>query len=268
MIGGAMKNNIPASFKTDLFVKFSSRLTVSKSELLEFCRLQDPELTEKAFRRILYSLKREKHILPLGAGVYALLNPSALTKREKFVPRLSPATQELGVILRENFPYAQYVLWETNVLHEFMTHQLGQRQIILEVEKDACEAVFNRLKEQPSVNAFLEPDKVTIERYITSSPDSILVLKLITQSPKFKNDDISFARLEKILVDIFADKDRFLAFHGQELINIFENAFSMYWINTKTMFRYAGRRKATNRLEEFINSQIQIDLLSYTGETT
>jgi len=262
-----MKNNIPASFNTDLFGKFSSRFTVNKSELLEFCRLQDPEMTEKGFRRILYSLEREKHILPLGAGVYALLNPTALPKREKFAPRLSSAAQELLVFVQEDFPYAQYVIWETNILHEFMVHQPGSGQIILEVEKDACEAVFNRLKEQLSVNAFLEPDKLTIERYISSSLDSILVLKLISQSPKFKKNGISFARLEKILVDIFADKDRFFTFHGQELINIFENAFSTYWINTKTMFRYAGRRKATDRLEEFINTQTKIELSAYTEES-
>lgn len=264
-----MKDNIQVSLNSsDLLVKFSSRLTVSKSELLEFCRLQDPELTEKAFRRILYSLEREKHILPLGGGVYALLNPTILPKREKFVPRLSPAAQELRVFVQENFPYAQYVIWETKILHEFMIHQPGSGQIVLEVEKDACESVFNQLKELLSQNIFLDPERVTVERYISSSPESILVLKLITQSPKFKSNGISFARLEKILVDIFADDNRFFAFHGQELINIYDNAFSTYWINTKTMFRYAGRRKATDRLEEFINTQTRIDLSAYTEETS
>ena len=68
------------------------------------------------------------------------------------------------------------------------------------------------------------------------------------------------AKLEKILVDIFSDEDRFFIFHGQEMINIFDNAFSNYWINTKTLFRYAGRRKAAERLKHFINSETQIKL--------
>ena len=258
-----MKKNNPTLANLDLFVKFSNRETVRKVELREFYRLQDPDLTEQAFRRILYSLEKEKLVLPLGAGIYALLNPSILSNRKKFVPSLSSAAQELSLILQENFPYTQYMIWETNILHEFMTHQPGQSHIILEVEKEACESVFNLLKEQPSRRIFLEPDRVTIERYIINSSESILLLRLITQSPKTKTNGILIARLEKILVDIFADEDRFFTFHGQEMINIFENAFSMYWINTKTLFRYAGRRKVTTRLKNFINTQTQIELSSF-----
>jgi hypothetical protein len=141
-----------------------------------------------------------------------------------------------------------------------MTHQPGQNQIILEIEKEATESVFNKLKEQSSRNIFLEPDRVTFERYIIDTPESILLLQLVTQSPKMKTKSIVSARLEKILVDIFSDEDRFFTFQGQEMINIFENAFSMYWINTKTLFRYAGRRKVVERLKNFINTQTQINL--------
>ena len=265
MVGGAMKNNNPNLVNLDLYAAFSNRETVRKTELWELYRLQDPELTEQAFRRILYSLEKEKIILPLGAGMYALLNPALLSNRNIFSPNLSSAAQELSLILRENFPYTQNMIWETNILHEFMTHQPGQSQIILEIEKEACESVFNLLKEQPSRRIFLEPDRMTIERYIINSSENILLLRLITQSPKIKTNGIAIARLEKILVDIFADEDRFFAFHGQEMINIFENAFSMYWINTKTLFRYAGRRKVTTRLKNFINTQTQIELSSFLG---
>jgi len=262
-----MKNNNTDTPDPDLFVQFSDRETVRKDELFTFYHSRDPELTEQAFRRVLYSIEKQGIVFPLGAGVYALPKSSTPNSKSIFAPRLSSAIQELGLFLNEQFPYTKYAIWETSTLHEFMVHQPGSGQIILEIEKDACESVFNRLKEQHSVNTFLEPDRLTIERYITSSPESILVLKLITQSPKFKKNGISFARLEKILVDTFADEDRFFAFHGQELINIYENAFSTYWINTKTMFRYAGRRKAKHRLEEFINTQTRIELSAYTGET-
>lgn len=265
MTGGAMKNNNPTLPNLDLNVKFSNRETVRKVELREFFRLQDPDLTEQAFRRILYSLEKEKLIMPLGAGMYALLNPSLLSKRSKFDPNLSSTAQELILTLRENFPYTQYMIWETNILHEFMIHQPGQSQIILEVEKEACESVFNLFKEQLSLRIFLKPDRVTIERYIINTSESILLLRLISQSPKIKSDGISIARLEKILVDIFADEDRFFTFYGQEMINIFENAFSMYWINVKTLFRYASRRKVEMKMKKFINTKTQIEISSFLG---
>jgi hypothetical protein len=255
-----MKTSVSTLAIPELQTKFSSREYVRKVELWEFYHLQNPDLTEQAFRRILYSLEKERCITPIGAGIYALINPFLATNKKKFVPSLSPTAQELSSEVRENFPNTQYLVWETRALHEFMTHQPGQNQIILEIDKEATESVFNKLKEQSSRNIFLEPDRVTFERYITDSPISILLLQLVTQSPKMKTKGIISARLEKILVDIFSDEDRFYTFHGQEMINIFENAFSTYWINTKTLFRYAGRRKVVERLKKFINTRTQIKL--------
>jgi hypothetical protein len=247
-----MKTNMSTLSIPELKMKFSNRESVRKVELWEFYHLQNPDLTEQAFRRILYSLEKERLITPIGAGIYVLLNPFLASNKKKFVPSLSPTAQELSL--------AQYLIWETGALHEFMTHQPGQNQIILEIDKEATESVFNKLKEQSPGNIYLEPDRVTFERYIIDSHESILLLQLVTQSPKMKTKGVVSARLEKILVDIFSDEDRFFTFHGQEMINIFENAFSTYWINMKTLFRYAGRRKVVERLKNFINTQTQIKL--------
>jgi len=69
-----MKTNEIALVIPDLKTKFSNRKSVRKVELRKFYLLQDTDLTEQAFRRILYSLEKQKIILPIGAGVYALLN--------------------------------------------------------------------------------------------------------------------------------------------------------------------------------------------------
>ncbi|MAT45479.1 MAG: hypothetical protein CL609_24385 [Anaerolineaceae bacterium] len=255
-----MKTNISTLAIPKLMAKFSNRESVRKGELWDFYYLRNPDLTEQAFRRILYSLEKEGRIIPIGAGIYGLLNPFLSSNKKKFVPNLSPTAEELSLEVSEYYPYTQYITWETRVLHEFMTHQPGQNQIILEIEKEATESVFNKLKEQQFRNIFLEPDSVIFERYIIDSPESILLLHLVTQSPKIKTKGVVSARLEKILVDIFSDEDLFFTFHGQEMINIFENAFSMYWINLKTLFRYAGRRKVVEKLKYFINTETRIKL--------
>jgi hypothetical protein len=259
---GMMKTQKTTLAIPDLERKFPNRKYIQKTELRRFYLLKIPDLTEQSFRRILYSLEKLKIITPIGAGVYVLLNVALSAGKRIFIPTFSLSTQELCSIIQVNFPYTHYLLWETNFLHELMTHQPGQNWIILEVEKDACESVFNRLREDLSRKIFLEPDRVTFERYIIDTPESIILLRLVTQSPKIKTKSIITARLEKVLVDIFADEERFFAFHGQELINIFENAFSMYWINEKTMFRYAGRRKVAMKLKAFITTQTQIELSS------
>ena len=49
-------------------------------------------------------------------------------------------------------------------------------------------------------------------------------------------------------------------FQGEELARIFENAFSIYWISEKTLIRYAGRRKVSAKLRQFIREHTQIEL--------
>lgn len=239
---------------------FSNRLSIKRSELFQFYLSKNSSLSKKYFRRILYSLQKEKVILSIGVGLYALLDSSSKIAKKKYIPNLSENAEELVSIVHEEFPYIHYLVWETNVLHEFMIHQPSQNQIILEVDKEVDESVFNCLKEKLYRNVFLAPDRLSFERYIINMPESILILRLITQSPKITKGNFITARLEKILVDIFADEEHFFVFHGQEMINIFENIFSMYWINFKTLFRYAGRRKVEKEMKEFLVTKIYMDL--------
>jgi hypothetical protein len=246
----------------ELMMKFSDRESVQKSELRDFYYFHHPDMTEQAFRRIMYSLEKEKIILPLGAGVYVFQIQSQTPRRRGFDPHLSTNALQISHEVTNFFPYTPYMVWETQLLHELLTHQPGTNLIILDVDKEAAESVFNKFNENQSLNIYLKPDKLIMIRYIITIPNSVLLLPSISQSPKLKFQGVAYARLEKILVDIFCDEERFFIFHGQEMINIFENAFFKYWINTKTLFRYAGRRKVDEKLKKFIQTQTQITLPS------
>lgn len=91
-------------------------------------------------------------------------------------------------------------------------------------------------------------------------PDSIILYRLIPQSPKTIVNRVPSSKLEKILVDIFVGEERFYVFQDQELVTIYENTFASYWINEKTMFRYAGRRRIAKELRIFISNETNIDL--------
>ena len=247
---------------SELKKKFSSRETVLKSEFREFYQFFLPDLSEQAFRRIIYSLEKEKIIIPLGAGVYVFQTNLQTSNRKIFNPHPSTIVQLIRDLMANLFPYTPYVVWETQVVHECMTHQPGVNQIVLEVDKEATESVFNKLIESRIQNIYFKPDKDMINRYTFINPDTVLIFPLITQSPRMNILGTVHARLEKILVDIYSDEEHFFIFQGQEMINIFENVFASYWINTKTLFRYAGRRKAEEKLRNFIKTQTQIILPS------
>jgi len=159
------------------------------------------------------------------------------------------------------------MLWETSLLHEFMLLQPGQNFTILEIEKDACESAFNFLSQEYPGRIFLAPDRSIMERYVLPQPDSILVFRLVTESPGRDVKGIPFPRLEKVLVDIFVEDDIFYFLQGEELVRIFENAFSSYWISERTLFRYARRRKASQKLRQFIFERAKVELSLFPENT-
>ena len=87
---------------------------------------------------------------------------------------------------------------------------LSEYLIILETDKDSESAVFNHFISLGIRPTFLDPDPTTIDRYVGIQDESIIVSKLISQSPKKqKGSLLSYAKLEKILVDILVDENNY-----------------------------------------------------------
>lgn len=247
---------------SELKKSFSGQKFFRKKELRNFYRAQEKDLSEKAFRRILYHLEKQGLIQVVDAGVYILGDGQAQSSiRKKFPPNISAELEKLSDSINKTFPYTSFLIWETRILHEFMLHQPGQSQIILETEKETTESIFNYLYDHNPGKVFLDPNRETFERYILNSPDSIIVSAMITETPLQRLDKKLYPKLEKILVDIFVDDEKFFVFQGQELINIYEAAFNTYRINEKTLFRYAKRRKADQKIRIFINQKTNIRLI-------
>ncbi|HNT25828.1 MAG TPA: hypothetical protein PKM21_15775 [Anaerolineales bacterium] len=249
-------------FIPELHGAFSGRRFFGKADLRNFYQKQFFSLSETAFRRILYALERREQIIAVDAGVYQFpdLNkrPHAL---KKFTPSLSAELRQVDREVKAAFPYAETMIWETRLVHEFMLHQPGQSQIILETDKEVAESVFNFLNTRFVGRTFLWPSRVTFERYILPRSDSVIITSLLTQTPHQKVEDIPTPKLEKILVDIFSDEDIFYIFHGEEMTHIFETAFERYQVSQKSLFRYAERRKVGSKIRSFIKQQTKIQLI-------
>jgi hypothetical protein len=252
---------------TKLISTFSKQTVFNKSELRDFYRNLYDEFDENSFRRILYSLEKEKVIIKVDRGIYILKNNREKNwqLRKKFVPVFSPDVLSVGNLIQENFPYTKNLLWETRILHRFIVHQPGTNLVILEIEKESKESVFNFLENKYTGRVFLDPSRDMVERYVLSKKESILILPLISRSPHQMVTGILCPKVEKILVDIWSDGDRFFIFHGQELINIYEMIFHDYKISEKTFFGYAARRKVDKKIRKFITEKTKIKLTLQQG---
>lgn len=243
----------------ELNTKFKNTKYIEKKDLKDFYLRLYPDLTGQYFRRILYALEKEALISSTGSGVY-YFNKDKDSLKKSYHPSPSQSLRLLNVNIKESFPYIKYLVWETRILNEFMLLQLGQNHIILDVEKGTENSVFNQLSEAYSGKIFLNPSRLTMERYVQQLPEAILISPLISQTPMGKKtEEIPYAPIEKILVDILVDDKKFFIFRGNELVSIFNGVFNSYLIDEKSLVRYAGRRKAINKLKAFVINETQVE---------
>lgn len=240
---------------------FSNRKYLRKSDLRNFYQNKYEVLEEKTFRRILYALERDNIIIGKDTGIYILSKASPTHPQKKFVPTFTTEVRSISDSIRETFPYTKYLIWETRILYDFMLHQPGQSLKILETEEEAVESIFNFLQNQFTGKVFLDPDQEILEKYVFRAAESLIVSAMIKRLPSQQVNSIPCPKLEKILVDIFTDKNKFHIFQGQELVNIYKTAFQNYKISERTLFWYAERRKVHKKLQAFIRQNTDIQLI-------
>lgn len=195
--------------------------------------------------------------------MYALIQKRVLTRigRGKFclgsniiyIPELNKKEKVIYNKLKSEFPFVNICVWNTKILNEFMQHQPGNFQIIVEVEKEVTQSVFYFLKEL-NYPVFIEPTEEILEKYLPTDKEAIIIKSLVSESPLQKNGNIRTVTIEKLMVDIFSDTIIFSAQQGAELRTIFQEAFNKYTVNQSKMLRYASRRRKKDSFQKYLST--------------
>ncbi len=242
-----------------LFEKFKNKYVFSRKELYDFYLQFEPGLNKNTFAWRIFSLKQKNIIKPVKRGYYTLSN------KPVFQPEISKRLYNLAKFFANELAQINFCIWESKWLNEFSRHQSNKNFIIIEMEteKSWLEMFYFKLKEKEKkhgVNTFLNPDKKTFDYYISETHNPVVVKKLISRSPctvtPVKKTKILTPKLEKILVDIYSDKEFFYLYQGSELVHIYQNALENYTINFTTLFNYAKRRGKYQEIKDFIKNNL------------
>lgn len=220
-------------------------------ELYDFYKLNEPNLKENTLKWRIWKLKQDNIITSIKKGVYCLSNGTT------FKPIISNKIRSIYKKINKQFPYANYCIWETKWLNSFMIHQPGTYPIILEVEKDAIESIFSYIKNYERNVHLYKAIKNYADLYIHS--DEIIIVKTLgSRAPIIEYDGIKVPKLEKILVDLFVDKELYNTYQGLELENIYSNVINSFSINYTTLLGYASRRGSKETMKYFIRNNYSI----------
>jgi hypothetical protein len=139
-----------------------------------------------------------------------------------------------------------------------MLHIPGKGITILQVEKDALEPVYSFLKDENIRNILIEPEDKEIDRYIYEAENAIVLQSLVSKSPTQKVKKASTITLEKLIVDLYCNKNLFAAFQGSELVLIIDNAYNKYSIDSTKLLNYSKRKRKETEIMELLSSKTNI----------
>ncbi len=168
---------------------------------------------------------------------------------------------ELAVIIQkliyERHPFLEYRIFELVQMNEFLNHQIAHNTVFVSVEADLGDFVFETLKEKFPGKVLLNPS--VKEYHLYWQDDLIIIGKLLTEAPKGKKA-VWHTCLEKMLVDMTAEKVIKTTFSEAEYPGVLEQAFQKYIIDESQMFRYAKRRHVKDDILKIIQNQTGIKL--------
>jgi hypothetical protein len=105
-------------------------------------------------------------------------------------------------------------------------------------ETDAISSVTEFLQSQKHT-VYPNPKQADVEKYVATSDQRIIVRPSVTEEPV----ESQYATIEKVIIDLFLEKDRLFLMDGAEYKRIFENLIFSNRINMGRLLRYASRRK-------------------------
>ena len=221
----------------------------TRQELLEFLKAGINNVSAGTVHVLLNRLVESGKFAKVGRGLFCLSNKV----KQPFVYTPSAVENDISTALKQKFPFVTSCVWKANAITPFMQHIPSMSFILVDVERIAMEAVFQYLQElYPDSMILLNPSQSDCDRYLNM--DNVIVVRpLIAEAPLTSCHGINTPSIEKILVDIVADKEFDYA-RGSELYRIYNNVFESVEVNQKKLLRYATRRSRKERVVQILKS--------------
>lgn len=234
---------------------FEGTTYLTKEEVIAFYKQLEPNRSKKTIEWRIHDLLNKEVLQVVGRGIYTL------KPKQVFKPYISDYFQEIYRIASTGFALEAHSICSTGWLNSFTKHQFAKFLYIVEVDKEALEPVFHQFRDEGYQNVFLNPNKDLMQTYILGQEKSIIIKSLVSRAPVQKVEGIFIPTLEKLLVDLVADKRIYSIYQGRELERIYEDVIQRYALNFSTLWSYAKRRNKQKRVRELLKKYLDKNIL-------
>jgi hypothetical protein len=216
----------------------------SRAELLYSLSIAYPHYKENDFSWIIAEFLREKIIFRVAYGRYSRKE----AKTYSGGPTNPLVEQVRSLFLREKLR-VPFVVFTSGLLNEGLNELIAHETLIVEVPSRSMEFAFSLLEKHfPRLRILYNP--TLEERSHYSRGDSLVIFPLASRSPlSHERGKIS---LEKLIVDIFADRGLREFFSTDEALSLARTFLSSYSYDVQALFAYAKRRYVQKEIKSAI----------------
>ncbi len=229
--------------------------TFTRGDIITALKEQDKGKSTSTYNNSVKELIDSNKIARVGRDRYCIPNEGS----GPYFYNYSDFALTIKKIIQKKYPNIDYRIFELLQLNEFLNHQIAHNAVFISVESDYGDFIFDALKRKYPGRVLFRPTENIY--YLYWQDNLIIVTKLVTESPKDEKQPWS-TPLEKMLVDIYRDKLIRSTYSEAEFPDILEEAFKKYTIDESSMFRYAKRRHAYEKIMSIAKDNQNISLRS------
>ena len=231
---------------------------LSRNELIERLAREMPGKSRSTYIMKLQQMVKDGTLVHVGRDAYQFAEHSCTYEHA-----YSEAAMDVAAFLLDQFPLADFRILEIRQYNAFVVHLLGRNTIFVSVEKYITESFFYHLQERYPGNVLLHPS--VDDYFFYTQPGSIIVEQLVTEAPHSHQGKWQTC-LEKLLVDLVADKYISSIISPGDFPWAYEAALHTYSVDQRKLFRYARRRNAVEKVRRVMAEMPVFQELGYKEE--
>jgi hypothetical protein len=224
------------TLKENILTFAKNRKYFSIDELKNNFNDRDIPFTDESVKKYLHLFKNENKIYNAGRGWYSNI-------ANKFVLNTEPIESLVNLIANQ-FPLLSFSCWSTEQIKDYFHHMQARYITYIFSETDNLPVLYNHLIQKHD-NVYLNPTKWEIKKNFIIKEKTYILRPSISEEPSAEH----MASIEKILIDLFLEKDRIDLISGAEFDTIFKNVITDSRINIARLLRYAKRREIRSKIK-------------------
>ncbi|MCK4654367.1 MAG: hypothetical protein KAU01_07975 [Candidatus Cloacimonetes bacterium] len=201
----------------------------SLKKLKEDLYKQVPDFNPETLKKNLSRFKKDNILFSTGRGWYSFLP-------DVFELDTKPIRNIINLLNRE-FPLLEFNVWSTEQLLPYFHHIPTRFFTFIYAERDYLQTIYERLILKGK-KVILNPSRQEAEKIFNVERDTFILRPSITEEPIENNH----SKIEKVLVDLYIEKDNLQFIDEWEYERIFENIASRNSIYIDVIHYYIRRR--------------------------